>query len=78
MPSSGKASGVVAFKLPHLGMFDLRIDGKLYHFRYTEETRFYVDGKKAEPNDLELDLEVEVTFRRDRFGRLIVSKVSIP
>jgi len=78
LPSSGKTKGVVTFKLPGMGMFDLNIDGVTYHFRYVPETRWTVDGKKAEHTALELDLEVEVWYRRDRFGRLIVSRVAIP
>lgn len=74
----GKAKGIVALMLPAHNMFDLKIDGRFYHISLTPTTQFTVAGRKADASALELDMEVEVTYRRDRFGRIVALKVAIP
>lgn len=78
MPSNGVAVGRVVLILVGNGIFDLQVDGRTYHITVTGDTRWTVDGKRASIHDLQLDLEVRVTYRRDRFGRIIASKVDIP
>jgi len=78
MPSNGVAVGRVVLILVGNGIFDVLIDGRTYHITVTRDTKWTVDGKRASIHDLTLDLDVRVTYRRDRFGRIIASKVDIP
>jgi hypothetical protein len=76
MASSGEIEGTIVFFYPKAPIFDIAIDGQRYHINYTANTQFMVDGKKAGPNVLDLDLVVRIKYRRDRFGRIMASKIS--
>ena len=76
MPSSGEIEGTIVFFYPKAPIFDIVVDGQRYHVNYTANTQFMVDGKKAGPNVLDLDLVVRIKYRRDRFGRIMASKIS--
>lgn len=76
MASSGEIEGTIVFFYPKTPIFDIVVDGQRYHVNYTANTQFVVDGKKAGANVLDLDLVVRIKYRRDRFGRIMASKIS--
>jgi hypothetical protein len=76
LPSSGEVEGTIVFFYPNSPMFDLSVNGQRYHITVTPQTAVYVDGKKAGIGHLDLDLTVRIKFRKDRFGRIIASKIS--
>jgi hypothetical protein len=75
--NSGTIKGVVHMHQPHLRMFDLVIQERIVHFAYTPATAFFVDGKKSTASAVERGLTAQVVYKRDQFGRLIVSKVEL-
>jgi hypothetical protein len=78
LPTSGVAVGRVVLILIGNGIFDLEVDGRTYHITVSPNTRWTIGGERGSMQDLVVDLQVRVAYRRDRFGRIIASKVDIP
>ena len=76
LASSGEIEGTIVFFYPNAPIFDLLVDEHRYHITMNTKTAIYVDGKKGDVSYLDLDLNVTVRYRKDRFGRLIASKIS--
>lgn len=63
--------------LPNLRMFDLLVEPKSYHITYDRDTKFYVDKKLMDWSVLRTGQVIVVTYKRDKYGRLLASKVEI-
>lgn len=75
--AAGKLRGVVDHHLPAHGMFDIWYEGRLLHITYTAKTTFTWGKEKTGPGDLRKGVGVDITYKRDSFGRLIASKVEL-
>lgn len=77
LPDSGKLEGRMVTHLPNLRMFDILVEPKSFHITYDRDTKFYVDKKLMDPSVLRTGQVVVVTYKRDKYGRLLSSKVEI-
>lgn len=78
LPESGKLEGVILSDLPPLNMFDILVDEiRTYHISYNLETKFSFDRRSADRRAIRAGAKVLVTYRRDKFGRLMATKVEV-
>lgn len=78
LPASGKLEGVILADMPPLKMFDILVDEvRTFHITYNLETKYYGDGKASDRSVLQRNLKVLVTYKRDKYGRLLASKVEV-
>lgn len=77
LPDSGKLEGRMVTHLPNLRMFDILVDPKSFHITYDRDTKFYLDKKLMDASILRTGQVVVVTYKRDKYGRLLSSKVEI-
>jgi hypothetical protein len=75
--SSGTLKGTIDILKPPFQIIDVIIEGRLLHITYNSKTVFKLDGQKADASACERGLNIEFTYRRDQFGRLILSKVEV-
>jgi hypothetical protein len=74
---SGTIRGTVDLHRTTYLMIDLMVEGRLIHTVYNAKTQFKLDGQKADPSAIQRGQKIEVTYKRDQFGRLIASKVEL-
>ncbi|MFN8218832.1 MAG: DUF5666 domain-containing protein [Fimbriimonadales bacterium] len=76
-----EASGVVEGELvghhPELKMLDLDQGGRTLHVTYSNSTVFFLDGKPARPTDVQIQQHVRATYKRDKSGRILASRVEL-
>lgn len=78
LPTSGKLEGIILADMPPLNMFDILVDEiRTYHISYNLETKFSVDRKASDRKGLQKGAAVLVTYKRDKYGRLLATKVEI-
>jgi hypothetical protein len=70
-------SGPIVAIFADYRMFDIRADGILMHITVNESTDFRLAGKKVNWRALETGMDAEISFRRDRLGRIIALRVDL-
>jgi len=78
LPYTTTADGTVDLVLSNLGQLDLKVAGRLMHFRWTPRTQFFIGENPAGWQDLTIGLPVTVYYFRDGVGRLVLSRVQLP
>ena len=64
--------------LDKLSMFDVIADhNRSLHISYNDETKFYFEGKRCPPEAITRGLRFKLLYRRDRFGRILATKVEL-
>jgi hypothetical protein len=58
-------------------MFDMVIGVSAFHISYNSDTKFYFEGKKADHSAVGQARNLRVTYKRDKYGRIVASKVEI-
>jgi hypothetical protein len=74
---SGRIEGEVLSHNPEIRMFDIDQDGRKLHITYSTSTVFVLDGKPAKPGDLQPHQQAVITYKRDKSGRIIASRVEL-
>lgn len=77
LPATGKLSGLILSHLSQYKMFDIVSNAIVYHITYTSTTKFTLDGKPSQAASLNRDQKAEISYSRDKFGRIIASKVEL-
>jgi hypothetical protein len=77
IPTSGKLETIVQGHYPQLKMFDVIFDNRTLHITYNADTKWTYSGKAGRPEQLTKNLEAVITYRRDKSGRIIASKVEL-
>ncbi len=77
LAASGKLTGTIIALLKPMKMFDVIVELKTLHITYDIDTKFYLDGKAAFADDMRRNMEFSLTYRRDKFGRILASKVEL-
>ncbi len=74
---AGKITGRVQLPRIDFGMFDIDYKGTLIHITFTNRTVIMLMGKPTTSRSIVPDQMATVTYQRDKFGRLIASKVDL-
>ena len=78
IPMSGTLTGTTLALLPPLRIFDVLADyNKSLHISYNEETKFFFEGRSCLPDAIKRGLRFKLLYRRDRFGRILATKVEL-
>ncbi len=78
LPESGKLTGHTLVNIPKLSMFDvIASDNRSLHISYNRETKFTFEGKPCGPEAIVRGLRFSLLYQRDRFGRLLATKVEL-
>lgn len=77
LPAVGKVTGTIVALVKPLKMIDALEGIRTLHFTYNEETRFYLDGKACRPEAMVRGMDFTCHYRRDKFGRLLATKVEL-
>lgn len=77
LPASGKLEGMVLSHLVQYKMFDIVRDASTFHVTYTTTTKWTLDGKPAAVSSMNRDQKAQISYARDKFGRIIASKVEL-
>jgi len=77
LPATGKIEGTILAHTQTLKMFDGQVGITVLHFSYDLETKFCLDGKPAHAEDIRRNMQCVVHYHRDKFGRIIASKVEL-
>ena len=70
-------SGSIVAVFADYRIFDIRADGVLMHITVNDATEFRLAGKKVNWRAIEPGMDAEITFRRDRLGRIIALRVEL-
>jgi len=74
LKAEGVLEGVVLRHHGQISMFDIEAD-RVLHITYTASTKFTLDGQNATKAAIRPQLKARVTYKRDKAGRIIASKV---
>jgi hypothetical protein len=77
LSTTGTLRSKVGQIFENLSMFDIESGGRKLHITYNLGTLFLLDGKPAKKSALSVGLAVVVTYKRDKAGRIIASKVEL-
>lgn len=77
LPAHGKIEGMVLARLPQYRMFDMIDNALTLHITYRDSTKFYLDGRAVGPAAIQPQQKVVVSYSRDKYGRLVASKVEL-
>ena len=78
IPTSGSLTGYTLALLGKLSMFDVIADpSKALHISYNDATQFFYEGKRCRPDVIIRGLRFKLLYRRDRFGRILATKVEL-
>ena len=78
LPESGNLTGHTLANIPKLSMFDvIASDNRSLHISYNSQTKFYLEGKSCKPEAIERGMTFTLSYRRDRFGRILATKVEL-
>jgi len=76
LQGSGSLEGQIVKLHPEISMFDLETD-RMLHITVTPATKFSVDGSPANKDALRVRLRAKISYKRDKAGRIIASKVDL-
>lgn len=78
LPDSGKLTGHTLVLIPKLSMFDvIASDNRSLHILYNSQTKFFLEGKPTTAQAIERGLRFSLLYQRDRFGRILATKVEL-
>lgn len=78
LPESGKMTGHTLVLIPKLSMFDvIASDNRSLHILFNSQTKFFLEGKPTTPQAIERGLRFSLLYQRDRFGRILATKVEL-
>ncbi len=77
LPGTGGLVGNVLGPANAFSMFDIMSDNIKLHITFTPRTAFKLDGGKVTARDVAPGQEAHIAYSRDRFGRIIASKVEL-
>lgn len=77
LPPSGTLIGNVLSHLTTQKMFDIQSGPRALHISYNSKTVFSLDGRGCKPKDIAPRQRVQLTYARDRVGRIVASKVEL-
>jgi hypothetical protein len=78
LPDSGKMTGHTLVLIPKLSMFDvIASDNRALHISYNAQTKFYFEGRPCGPETVKRGLQFVLLYKRDRFGRILATKVEL-
>ncbi|MEQ1821409.1 MAG: DUF5666 domain-containing protein [Fimbriimonadaceae bacterium] len=72
----GVLTGTVTAVHGEISMFDVQAD-RVLHITYNSSTKFSLDGSNASASALAVGLGARVTYKRDKSGRIIASRVDL-
>lgn len=75
--ASGKLAGTIIALVKPVTMFDVQVELRTLHITYDIQTKFYLDGKACHATDMRKGMEFILSYHRDKFGRIIASKVEL-
>ena len=77
IPESGRIECRTLGHFPVLKMFDIIAGVRTLHISYNLSTKWFLDGVATKSSALRRDLDCIVTYRRDRAGRILATKVEL-
>lgn len=77
LEATGTIEGEVLAVYPELKMFDINQGGRTLHIRTSNSTVFVLDGKSAKSVDVQVHFQARVTYKRDKNGRILASRVEL-
>lgn len=78
LPESGKLEGHTLVLIPKMSMFDvIASDNRSLHISFNSQTKFFLEGKPTTPQAIERGLRFSLLYQRDRFGRILATKVEL-
>lgn len=77
LPQTGSLQGRTLGMFVDLHMFDMISGVRTLHISYNYATRWFFNGKIAKYSAFQRDLDCIVTYRRDKAGRIIATKVEL-
>lgn len=77
LDSTGTIQAEVISHTPEIRMFDIDQDGRKLHITYTTSTVFVLDTKSARASDLANGQQARITYKRDKAGRIVASRVEL-
>lgn len=77
IPASGTLDGKIKACWPQYRMFDLLQENKVLHIAYDGQTKFTLNAKPTSAISLRSELHVVISYRRDKFGRIVASRVEL-
>lgn len=77
LEASGKIQAEVVAHHAEIRMFDIDESGRKLHITYSTSTVFVLDGKSAKAGDLKSGQQASVSYKRDKAGRIIASRVEL-
>lgn len=78
LPASGRIEVEVLGHTAAIKMFDVILPPtRTLHITYTADTKFEMDGKKAGPAILGANLLAQISYRRDKYGRIVANRVEL-
>lgn len=77
IPLSGVLQGSTLGMFIDLKMFDMISGVRALHISYSYATKWFFNGKTAKSSAFQRDLDCIVTYRRDKAGRIIATKVEL-
>lgn len=76
LKAEGVLEGAVLRHHGQISMFDIEAD-RVLHITYTASTKFTLDGQNSTKAAIRPQLKARVTYKRDKAGRIIASKVDL-
>lgn len=76
LKQEGVIEGTVIRHHANISMFDIETDRAL-HITYSASTKFTLDGQQTTKAAIQQKLIAKVTYKRDKAGRIIASKVDL-
>lgn len=77
LPATGVIECTTLGIFPNLNMFDIMYGVRTLHITYNTRTQWFFEGKAAKNSAFARDLNCIVTYRRDKAGRIIATKVEL-
>jgi hypothetical protein len=77
LAASGRLRGTVARVLFSVRMVQVRLDERPLYVTYDNQTAFTLEGRKVRPTEMRMGQTIHVAYKRDRFGRLVATKVEL-
>lgn len=77
LEAAGVIEGEIVAVHPELRMFDVDQGGRILHLTTSNSTVFLLDGKAAKSTEVQTSRFARVTYKRDKNGRLMASRVEL-
>ncbi|HMS54618.1 MAG TPA: DUF5666 domain-containing protein [Fimbriimonadaceae bacterium] len=77
LDATGTIQAEVVSHTPEIRMFDVDQDGRKLHITYTTSTVFTLDAKTSRASEIASGQQARITYKRDKAGRLVASRVEL-